>query len=153
MPVDGGCWQVDARPSLEPMIPVDADLARREAARRTIQNHVNIVRFACRANGKPGAPSVNAPLADPYAVADSVYEPAVDSALRQVCSWLLLEGGGKSSELAIATEIKASLPIPEINQALLYLRDRVGCPRDMSIYAAKQYRSYINHLMQDLERS
>ena len=31
-----------------------------------------------------------------------------------------------------------------VKSTLVYVRDRVGVPRDMSVHAAKQFRSHIN---------
>ena len=32
-------------------------------------------------------------------------------------------------------------------KCLLYLRDRIGVPRDLSIHGAKQFRAHINHFL------
>jgi hypothetical protein len=32
-----------------------------------------------------------------------------------------------------------------VEKSLIYLRDRIGVPRDMSVFAAQQFRSFINY--------
>merc|ERR1711871_349660 len=67
--IDGGCWKVEADSTdlIEPMIPKNPLLARRDAVRRAIGNREKLVKFVCRGVGKQGSPGVSAPLADPNA--------------------------------------------------------------------------------------
>jgi hypothetical protein len=37
---------------------------------------------------------------------------------------------------------------PIVSECLLYLRDRIGVPRDMSIHAARQLRAHINYFVE-----
>jgi hypothetical protein len=53
----------------------------------TIINSENIVKFTCRGAGKTGAKRFSAPLADPYAVANTAYMSDVDAILRYVTPW------------------------------------------------------------------
>jgi glutathione S-transferase len=62
-----------------------------EAAFASVNNHVNITRFACRGAGNPGKPSFHAELADPYAEPNESYFQAVDVCLRHV-THALVEG-------------------------------------------------------------
>jgi hypothetical protein len=41
-------------------------------------------------------------------------------------------------------------PVDEVSACLVYTRDRVGVPRDMSVHAAKQFRSHINLFLEIL---
>lgn len=67
----------------------DAYSACHEAAYKLIENHANIVLFACRGAGEPGRPSFHAELADPYAEPNEEYLQAVDVSLRHVANALL----------------------------------------------------------------
>ena len=139
--IDGGAWRIDADPALllEPMLPADPQVARRDAVRRIIGNHQKLVAFACRAAGKRGSPSVAAPLADPFAVPEEAYAPAVDSALRAIAV-AMLSGGGSPPD----SELLLSLASREVQDCLVYVRERVGVPRDMSVHGARIFRAYIN---------
>lgn len=144
--IDGGAWDVakDASECLEPMLPADPDVARRDAARQLLDNAANVVKFACRGAGAEGRPKVRAELADPRAVSNLDLVPAVDCALRHVVSGLLAaqqqqrDEGDKASELPARSEVEA---------CLIYLRNRVGVPRDMTVHGARQLRAHINHFV------
>lgn len=138
--IDGGAWRIDADPALllEPMLPADPQEARRDAVRRIVGNHEKLVAFACRAAGKRGSPSVAAPLADPYAVADESYAPAVDTALRTIAGALL------SGATDVDPGVLRSLATREVQDCLLYVRERVGVPRDMTVHGARLFRAHIN---------
>ena len=90
-----GAWQfpLDYNRCLEPF-PELAMLASdyqppHEAAYKLIQNHENVVRFACRGAGEPGRPAFHAELADPYAEPNEEFLQAVDVSLRHVAHVLL----------------------------------------------------------------
>lgn len=155
--VDGrskGAWHLTPAPGplgagdgvLETLLPATTDqiaAARLEAAERLMRNHDSVARFAARAVGTPGEPSVlAAPLSDPYAHPAMNHLPAVDRALRVVVH-VLLTG-------AEAVEIDADSVTPEGKVALGYLRDRVGVPRDMSIAAAMQLRAMLNFVIEEV---
>ena len=50
-----------------------------QAAYRLIHNHEAVVPFSLRGPGRPGAPPVSAPLADPNATAAMEYLDAADA--------------------------------------------------------------------------
>jgi hypothetical protein len=39
----------------------------------------------------------------------------------------------------------------QVKQSLLYLRERIGVPRDMSVHGARQFRAHINWFIDQLE--
>ena len=128
--------------------------------------------FACRGAGRPGLPPVRAPLADPNAVPSAPAAPPVDAALRIVAAALLARaadagdaadandaadaaGAGLVAESpeaqleALAAGLEAQGADGEaaaaaVQASLLYLRDRVGVPRDMGLPAANQLRAHLN---------
>jgi glutathione S-transferase len=53
------------------------EVARHEAAYKLLSNLDAIVRFCCRAVGRPGAKRFGAQLADPYAEPDMAWEAEV----------------------------------------------------------------------------
>jgi len=60
--------------------------------------------------------------------------------------------GHKDLELISAiNQQKEKLPIDAVTNSLLYLRNRIGVPRDMSVHGAKQMRSYINWYIDQLK--
>jgi glutathione S-transferase len=85
-----------------------------------------------------------APLADPYAAADVDVQPAVDAALRVICSALL------EPSLPVAlfeAQLQALVPADKVSgvtDSLVYLRDRVGVPRDLPLASARYLRAYLN---------
>ena len=141
VPLGGGSggWEKDVEES-----------ARQEAAYKLIINHENIVKFACRGPGQPGRKQFQAPLADPYATPNLDYASDVDCALKIVCqalvggegSWENLQKDGWG-EWRVAAEKKRGT-----QQALVYLRDRIGVPRDMSYPAARQLRAHLNWILE-----
>lgn len=68
--IDGGAWLLSKKSidCLEPMIPTDDGVARRDVVRRVLSNHANTVRFSTRAVGSRGSPGVSAPLAGNFPV-------------------------------------------------------------------------------------
>jgi glutathione S-transferase len=73
--IDGSSWSLTSPTTLEPMIPEDPAIAKRDAVRRMINNKNAIARFAARALGEAGSPPVGAPLADPFAKPNDDYTP------------------------------------------------------------------------------
>jgi len=149
--LDGADWRlpltVDVPPTpLEPLLlntSAEAEIARREAARKLISNHKAVVGFCLRAKGRGGFPPVGAPLSDPRAApsGDGELSAAVDEALRGVAAHLL-QGGGQPiapKELGPAAYRRRE----ELEACLGYLCARVGVPRDMSFPAARQLRAHL----------
>ena len=174
---DGVAWRLPLPPlgpetSPEPSwrrsdpseLPEDADaeeteeklarIDRLRAASRLVENHEAVVRFAARGCGKAGRRPVAAPLADPTATPGEAYVPAVDAALRRVAHELL-DGdaharGGEGRDVGVGRE-DAELPAGPAADALAYLRDRVGVPRDLPRPAARQLRAHLNWHIEGLE--
>ena len=87
-----------------------------------------------------------AELADPYADPDDNIRPVVDTTLRIVCHAMLdedessLDGIHKESLVAAVPTNQAKAVV----SSLVYLRDRVGVPRDLPLAAARYLRAYLN---------
>lgn len=147
--IDGGAWRVGFSGGIEPMLPADPSVARREAARSLLANFEPVVRFAARGAGERGVPGVAAPLADPNARPNEAIVPAVDLALKMVALSLV---DGDLGVLASPRVGAAGLPSGgrALRLSLEYLRDRVGVPRDMSAHAARQLRAHLNLLLDAL---
>ena len=142
---------------LEPMIPEDPDLARREVVRRVLDNHENIARFAARGEvvnkeGR-GFGAVSAELADPGLSSTDETSKAVSVALRYILS-LLLTGEaaveGVPGPAKCETKSDATVSLVALSASLVYLRDRIGVPRDMSVHAAYQFRAAINYTLKKI---
>merc|ERR1711862_429018 len=89
-----------------------------------------------------------APLADPNATPNNAVQPGVDSILQTV-SLALLEGIDKQDETMknIASAIVSQGGKEYLNgvmDSIVYLRDRIGVPRDMNLPAARQLRAHLN---------
>jgi glutathione S-transferase len=85
-------------------------------------------------------------LADPYADPDDDIRPSVDSALRVVCS-ALLDDDASSLDGIHKEALLAAVPKNQIKgvvSSLVYLRDRVGVPRDLPLASARYLRAYLN---------
>ena len=149
----GDAWRLPLQLSgatLEPLAPlqdVGDEAARHEAAYKLASNHVEVARFAARGAGEEGSPRFQAPLADPYAKPNEALVPPVDTCLRHVAAALL---GGAEEAAAAATADAATATAEEtaaLVSSLEYLRDRVGCPRDMGQAAAMHFRAHLNWMI------
>ena len=76
--IDGELWRLPVRQGIEPL-NAGADMARREAAARVIENRDKLVPFCLRAVGARGSPRVSAPLSDPNAKPDLRFTQQVRS--------------------------------------------------------------------------
>ena len=146
--IDGGAWRLDFA-GIEPMLPAEPDVARREAARSLLANLDAVVRFAARGAGERGFPGVSAPLADPNARPNEAVVPAVDLALRMV-ALSMIEGDPSLLSAERTDETGLVSAGVALRASLEYLRDRVGVPRDMGVHAARQLRAHLNLLLEGL---
>lgn len=154
--IDGtdGSWSLPLSPitnqSLEPLSTGDSPAYDRSmAASRLIKNHEGVVRFALRGVGQPGQPAVSAPLADPYAKPNLDHQVEVDAALRYVAH-LMLTGkvsDGSHEDSGVCTTGPSASASDAVPPSLIYLRDRVGVPRDMTYPAARQFRAHLNWMI------
>ena len=144
--------QADNDGSYESSDPKTMELAcRTMAAWKLAGNGVNVAKFAAR-GGPKGAKnprkSFGAQLADPYAEPDKDVIPAVDAALRVVCEALCKASQDDMETLeAMKATLKRAIPpqvVPGVQSSLVYVRDRVGVPRDLPLAAARYLRAYLN---------
>ena len=100
-----------------------------------------------------------APLADPRAIPSHTLSPLVDVSLRLTAAALLAEdGGGEAQEEAAARMRDAqrqlgAIPLgaaAPLRKALLYLRGRIGVPRDLSYAQARQLRAHLTGCVEAL---
>jgi glutathione S-transferase len=146
----------------EPMLPLDAGVASRDAARRAVMNRAKLVRFAARGavivqDGR-GPRAVSAPLSDPGMRSEEVIVPAVDAALRCALADMLRLSSPSPSPQALLVPAMPVMPLSgaanlntdsdavlatQVAASLAYLRDRIGVPRDMTPHAAQQMRQSI----------
>ena len=154
-----GTWDLPLKPHNGGIEPDwewagDENAAKKEAVERVSANHEAIVNFAARGAGKKGMPPVMAPLADPNATPSDAVQPGVDSVLQTV-SLALLEGVDQQEDNMknIASTI-VSQGGKEYNEgvieSIVYLRDRIGVPRDMKLPAARQLRAHLNWSLEKL---
>jgi glutathione S-transferase len=131
---------------------IDEEGARHEAAFKLSANRAGVCRFALRGAGQRGARRMQAPLADPYATPNEALTAEMDLVLRAVAD-LLVNGDGSGKDAAAvqaAEDLKkhvggnSNAAAPALRACIAYLRDRVGCPRDMSFPAARQFRAHLN---------
>ena len=151
-----GSWRLPLPPlsmaDLEPYGPhIDPgdESARHEAALKIVRNHQNIVKFALRGAGAPGAKRFDAPLADPYAVPAVEYTDDMDALLRMVVHGLL-NGYEAVGKVPVEAGSKGSATSKDLIKSLAYFRDRIGVPRDMSYPAARQLRAHLNWVADQL---
>ena len=129
--------------------------ANREAVERVSANHEAIIKFAARGAGKPGVPPALAPLADPNAQPNPGVQVSVDACFRVIMMALLNESTDKYTERmqqvasTIAKEGGADFTRAVID-SLVYVRDRVGVPRDMKLPAARLLRAHLNWAIDQL---
>eukprot|EP00569_Conticribra_weissflogii_P003695 CAMPEP_0171328628 /NCGR_PEP_ID=MMETSP0878-20121228/761_1 /TAXON_ID=67004 /ORGANISM="Thalassiosira weissflogii, Strain CCMP1336" /LENGTH=572 /DNA_ID=CAMNT_0011828489 /DNA_START=51 /DNA_END=1769 /DNA_ORIENTATION=+ len=152
-----GSWELPLTPhngGLEPDWAWcnDDGIAKREAVERVSANAGAIIKFASRGAGKAGFPRYGAPLADPKAVSNGLVQPSVDAALRIVCQKLLSDEDNEGSRCSEAMkDVVAAWRkeggdelVEKIQLSLIYLRDRIGVPRDMRLPAARHLRAHLN---------
>ncbi|CAD7697329.1 unnamed protein product [Ostreobium quekettii] len=156
--VDGGAWRLPLPPlsstsSPEPYSPGDdPSLDRLEAAARLVGNHADVIRFGMRATGEPGDVPVWAPLADPSARPGEWGRDRVDAGFRHVAHALLVgveEKQASGAALRLADGPGSAEGLAPV-YAAMYVRDRVGVPRDLRFPAARQLRAHFNWLIDSL---
>ena len=150
--LDSLAWDTtrDINSLVEPMLPEDPREAARDAVRRTLSNFDRVVKFACRGAGSKGHRPVSAPLADPTAKANESYTEEVGEALRLILS-TMLEFTGPSTVVFPASQSTLDSKEKEaVKKCLLYLRDMIGVPRDMTIHGARLFRAHINAYIDQL---
>jgi len=119
--------------------------AKREAVERVSANHQAIVKFACRGAGSAGFPRYGAELSDPNAVSNESVQPFVDASLKIILTKLLDGEDCDEAMNNLVTVLKKEDGLDEqVAMSLVYLRDRVGVPRDMRLPAARQFRATLN---------
>ncbi|CAN0217644.1 unnamed protein product [Ectocarpus sp. 12 AP-2014] len=165
--IDGtdGSWSLplaplDATQGLEPVSSNNnpgEDGARHEAAYKLIGNAEAVAKFACRGAGRGSGWNLlpgRAPLSDPNATPNLEILPDVDYCLRRVAS-ALLKGSLDEDEAALKRGATSSGGHPgtaaAVAASLVYLRDRVGVPRDMTYPAARQLRAHLNWAIKTLK--
>jgi len=125
---------------------------RLQAAARLIGNRAAITRFAARGCGARGSRPVAAPLADPTATPGEAYLADVDAALRLTAHQLLAGDGGEGARAALrAAAAPGAMRAQPAAAAAVYLRDRVGVPRDLRFPAARQLRAHLNAVIDALQ--
>ena len=147
---DGRSWTLPLAPlttadSCQPIRPENdpgEKAARDEAAVKIVINHAAINAFALRGAGAPGKKQFQAPLADPYATPAMEYAEDMDILLRFVVQ-ALLEGYTSVKPLAVQRD-GSEIVRKKLTDSLIYFRDRIGVPRDMSYAAARQLRAHLN---------
>lgn len=120
---------------------------RLRAAARLVENAPAVVKFAARGCGQPGTRRVTAPLSDPDAKPGQDHLDAVDAGLRSVAHALLKGTDRTTIKLADGAPFAGA----ETVSSLVYLRDRVGVPRDLPLAAARQLRAHLNWAIDSLQ--
>jgi hypothetical protein len=138
----GGSYQ-----SADPTIM--AQTCRLMAAWKLASNGVNVAKFAAR-GGPRGAKNIRrtfgAELADPYAEADESVLTTVDEVLRVICL-AMKETDQEIPDQSFVQMLKEVVPSGQASgvvSSLAYLRDRIGCPRDLPLASGRYLRAYLN---------
>ncbi len=151
-----GSWELPLVPHMGGIEPDwdwcgDDEAAKREAVERLSFNSSNIVAFAARGAGKKGMPPYMAALSDPNAIPNDSVKASVDACLRAVSFALLHDEDAKADSVAeeIISILKSSGKehIQNVIASLVYLRDRIGVPRDMRLPAARELRARLNWII------
>jgi glutathione S-transferase len=96
--------------------------------------------------------SVSAPLSNPYAKGDEQYREVADFALRKIVHTMLLgSADDEKDNKALTKDMITLMPKNEVKKCLLYLRERIGVPRDMTVHGARQFRGHINWFISQIE--
>ena len=164
--------KIDERNIYEPVPDNEMELGGKaaclEASQRLSRNEEHfdaVVKFACRGAGKRGHKSFAAELADPYAVSNDNCHNSTKELLK-IIDELLISGCAVDyvdaqipEEEAIVASIaqsrqhvnevisSASVKSSDLVSCMIYLRDRIGVPRDMGHYAALMLRAHINFVL------
>lgn len=152
-----GSWSLPLPPfapnDLEPISskidPGEAG-ARHEAAAKIANNFDAVVKFALRGAGEVGKKQFQAPLADPYATPALQYKDDMEILLRFLV-WALVEGY-ENVNVGIPGDVSTQTK-KDLSLSIIYLRDRIGVPRDMTYPAARQLRAHLNWLLDTLKIS
>lgn len=126
-----------------------AQTCRLMAAWKLAGNGVNVAKFAARggpAGAKNPRKSFGAELADPYAESDGAVLATVDEALRVICL-AMKEIDQEIPDPSFVQMIKEVVPSGQASgvvSSLAYLRDRIGCPRDLPLASGRYLRAYLN---------
>ncbi|CAM9243938.1 unnamed protein product [Laminaria digitata] len=131
--------------------------ARHEAAYKLTGNAAAVARFACRGAGRGSGWSMlpgRAPLSDPNASPNLDILPDVDYCLRRIAS-AMVKGSLEEDQAALKKGATSSGQdagtVAAVSASLVYLRDRIGVPRDMSYPAARQFRAHLNWAIEVLK--
>jgi glutathione S-transferase len=130
-----------------------ARTCRQVAGWKMASNGDKLAAFAARGGSKGGKnprKTFQAPLADPYANPDEDVLPLVDAALRIVCQALLSESVDDTNLKSDLVNAVPSGARGDVVQSLIYLRERVGVPRDMPLAAARYLRAQLNWAIDSL---
>jgi len=124
------------------------------AANGALQGSASVAfQWSCTALAMYDILGTRAPLADPRAIPSRMLSPLVDASLRLTAAALLAAGEDDEERLRDAQQQLRALPpeaAPPLRGALLYLRDRIGVPRDMSYAAARQLRAHLSACVEAL---
>jgi len=152
-------WQSDVEPPTAEQLEKPEEDYRIEAAMRLTENQKAITRFCCRAaGGDVGAWARGNPtkcaLSDPYARPNEDFAPGVNVVLRAVATALLKGDPSPVLGVKASVESEAKMTGSDLNvvaDCIIYLRDRVGSPRDLSMPAAKLLRAHLAEAVRQLQ--